>query len=787
MAAVNFVNPREPIMWQRGVVAGGSLIFGQPNQRPKPENPLTLKNVYLDPNKSGVASNPQPLDANGIPEQPLWMEEDSTNGNTYSLVILDSNGTQLTYIPIFNPSDLVGGATNVSQEVADNAEAALASQVAAEASAQSASIDADHTSEDRAQTGEDRAASELARDEAVDARDEAVDAAQGIAIRTFQNISDLRSSSGLVIGEKINLIGYSQEGVGGGDLYVSSDTTSADDGGTIFINASGQRIKRQLDGFVTPEMFGALGDDVTDDLASFTAMFNYCNESGSRAEGNGGSSYLLSERINNGFQFNGNGCQFNANSGCFRIDKASPALEPTEDYESGKKVLTFADTSTIQNGSIVSIRSTDLFNTERSLYYKGITTTCEVISPTEILILDTAPFDMAASTLTTALDLSTGVYFYTPQYVDFRNFTMTGNKSTSTRGIFIEGVTGIIENVTAESYVEGISLQRCVDVAINNCDSRNCVVYGGVTRSCTGIITDGGQWETDGGIGFDTGGAEPCFRLTWRNGAYNSSGTGGGLSHHANIWDSRIENCSITDFNFAGHCKIIGGTISSNVGFNDNFGYLGVANDQDYCSYEFDGVTFLNDITIRLSGFSQVSPVGRNQVGEITFKNCPGAFRIYLDLPLTSSLPDEADIKSVNITNCDCSFITSSNIGILHLERSTTSNTSRMIDQLDNGGTIRGRINKVTMTDVLIPDGNQKVRVRAFDTAYLERCSTDAPGVTFRFEDAVGNMVMRDCLFGTTSIFQTDDLDRLLSDNTQITINSEFTANITTYIQQNEY
>jgi hypothetical protein len=61
---------------------------------------------------------------------------------------------------------------------------------------------------------------------------------------------------------------------GGIFLYIPTDTTSADDGGTIIVDAAGRRWYRELGGeSLTPEMFGAVGNGTTDDTTALTAFF----------------------------------------------------------------------------------------------------------------------------------------------------------------------------------------------------------------------------------------------------------------------------------------------------------------------------------------------------------------------------------------------------------------------------------------------------------------------------------------------------------------------------------
>jgi len=80
----------------------------------------------------------------------------------------------------------------------------------------------------------------------------------------------------LADGTTVLLDAYATRGDGGAGLFTwTAATTAADNGGTIInptSNGGAGRWLRQLpDGRVTPQMFGALGDGVTNDTAAFTA------------------------------------------------------------------------------------------------------------------------------------------------------------------------------------------------------------------------------------------------------------------------------------------------------------------------------------------------------------------------------------------------------------------------------------------------------------------------------------------------------------------------------------
>jgi|GEM_PF-2176127 len=77
---------------------------------------------------------------------------------------------------------------------------------------------------------------------------------------TFTDVNSLRNSENLIQDIPVLLVNYySGIGGGGGVFYVDdADTTSTDNSGTVFINSSGQRIKRVLHGVCRWSDFGIL-------------------------------------------------------------------------------------------------------------------------------------------------------------------------------------------------------------------------------------------------------------------------------------------------------------------------------------------------------------------------------------------------------------------------------------------------------------------------------------------------------------------------------------------------
>jgi hypothetical protein len=95
-------------------------------------------------------------------------------------------------------------------------------------------------------------------------------------IPQISSISSLRSATTTSLPNPVAyVIGYATGADGGESTFWhnSSDTTSADNGGTIIVDASGRRWYRETgDNCFLIEWFGGRGDGTTDNLAAWTAM-----------------------------------------------------------------------------------------------------------------------------------------------------------------------------------------------------------------------------------------------------------------------------------------------------------------------------------------------------------------------------------------------------------------------------------------------------------------------------------------------------------------------------------
>ena len=97
------------------------------------------------------------------------------------------------------------------------------------------------------------------------------------ASAVFSTIAALRSNTiSTPNGGAVHVNGYYAVADGGGGTFVynAADVVSADNGGTVIVDALGHRYYRELGGLsVTPEMFGAKGDGASDDTGVMAAFF----------------------------------------------------------------------------------------------------------------------------------------------------------------------------------------------------------------------------------------------------------------------------------------------------------------------------------------------------------------------------------------------------------------------------------------------------------------------------------------------------------------------------------
>lgn len=102
----------------------------------------------------------------------------------------------------------------------------------------------------------------------------------------MQGYTALRAYTGRALGVRLTT-----PGVAGTFQLDAADTTSADNGGTIIVDASARRWKRLFDGPLYAKWFGAAEDNIADDTAALNALTSVGLATGRRVVGRVGATY----------------------------------------------------------------------------------------------------------------------------------------------------------------------------------------------------------------------------------------------------------------------------------------------------------------------------------------------------------------------------------------------------------------------------------------------------------------------------------------------------------------
>lgn len=99
----------------------------------------------------------------------------------------------------------------------------------------------------------------------------------GRGAQVVKSIAELRTLPGTTASKHAFVTGYYAQGDGGGGPYWMdpSDTTTADNGGTVIVAADGSRWKLKHSGVLNVKQFGAKGDGVFDDSIPTQACIDY--------------------------------------------------------------------------------------------------------------------------------------------------------------------------------------------------------------------------------------------------------------------------------------------------------------------------------------------------------------------------------------------------------------------------------------------------------------------------------------------------------------------------------
>ncbi len=262
---------------------GSKVLFGQPGEVPDPENPATLKVPFIDKELTLPASPVQGIDSDSKFEQ-------SSDGNLYgtgqySIRLIDRAGTTVYYLPSVDVTPIADG------DFGTAAYADIATTAQAIAGTAGVLPDAEQV--------------------------------QQLYKPVYRSLAAMKAAVGLTAGQSV----YMSAGGRSGDFeYVDGDFTAEVASDTlegVYVKLDGVAasvgvLRRVLNGFVTPEMFGADGTG----YISSSSVFNSIKSMGLTANGVRSSTYLFDSDVQL-LDFDGNGCTLKTVDCSIRLQKGT--------------------------------------------------------------------------------------------------------------------------------------------------------------------------------------------------------------------------------------------------------------------------------------------------------------------------------------------------------------------------------------------------------------------------------------------------------------------------------
>jgi hypothetical protein len=379
---------------------------------------------------------------------------------------------------------------------------------------------------------------------------------------------------------------------------------------------------------INPRLYGFVGDGIFNDSIALDNMFLNISEGSTvrfpinsivRLE----SDVFTNKSCNIDFQnstilsYCGNGLKFTGT--------LKNTLSVVEDYVeiANKHTLTLNSVVNIEVGDLISVVSSELYDTSRLYYFKGGNAIITKIVGNIIFFNIMFPFDMLANSIIVSI--------YKPIIVKIKNIKLLDGKQnlrSSLAGLSIEyGKNICLENINTNGFHANITLKRCVNSKLNFISTGNAKNkstdpwdgYGICIYSCNvlsgnNIITNSGQH------GLTWGGQEVNYGLHFEDCIFKSEVTSYGVGSHDNLHDAIFINV-----------KMFGASLSNNINcINCEFvsaelGTVGVllfcAENPRRANFKFSKCNFSNQ-SIALMDYYQVVCPTRKYVGNIILEDC---------------------------------------------------------------------------------------------------------------------------------------------------------------------
>jgi hypothetical protein len=393
---------------------------------------------------------------------------------------------------------------------------------------------------------------------------------------------------------------------------------------------------------INPRLYGFVGDGIFNDSIALDNMFLNISE-GSTVRFPMNSIVKLESDVITNKSCNIDFQNSTILSYCCNGLKFTGTLKNTfsvvKDYVeiANKHTLTLNSVVNIEVGDLISVISSELYDTSRLYYFKGGNAIITKIVGNIVYFNIMFPFDMLASSIIVSI--------YKPIIIKIKNIKLLDGKQnlrSSLAGLSIEyGKNICLENINTNGFHANITLKRCVNSKLNFINTGNAKNkstdpwdgYGICIYSCNNlsgnnILTNSGQH------GLTWGGQEVNYGLHFEDCVFKSEVTSYGVGSHDNLHDAIFINV-----------KMFGASLSNNINcINCEFvsaelGTVGVllfcAENPRRANFKFSKCNFSNQ-SIALMDYYQVVCPTRKYVGNIVLEDCEN-FSMFIKVNMQSA------------------------------------------------------------------------------------------------------------------------------------------------------
>ena len=476
---------------------------------------------------------------------------------------------------------------------------------------------------------------------------------------------------------------------------------------------------------INPRLYGFVGDGIFNDSIALDNMFLNISEGSTvrfpmnsivRLE----SDVITNKSCNIDFQnstilsYCGNGLKFSGT-----LKNTFSVLENYVEI-ANKNTLTLNSVIGIEVGDLISVISSELYDTSRLYYFKGGNAFITKIVGNIVYLNIIFPFDMLASSITVSI--------YEPIIVKIKNIKLLDGKqnlSSSFAGLSIEyGKNICLENINTNGFQANISLKRCVNSKLDFISTGNAKNistdpwdgYGICINSCNtlrgnNIITNSGQH------GLTWGGQEVNYGLHFEDCVFKSEVTNYGVGAHENLHDAIFINV-----------KMFGACLSNNMNcincefVSPELGTIGVllfcAENPRRANYKFSKCNFFN-LSIMLLDYYQVECPSRKYVGNIVLEDCEN-FSMLIETNKRSTGSKIAEIDRIAFNRVkNYSFNCTDILDYLEIKNSDSEKNGGIITQSAINSTYQ-KIKNVYLENISICRGYDNVSFGNCDSVIIK-------------------------------------------------------------------